>query len=94
MAKNKVENTELVNETLEVNGNVTSEEVSVTNEVKPATDKAYSIVFEPTTKKWLAVEVLFNYEAGTLGGVRVVEQNTSKQIITERFHVLIGNNLL
>lgn len=95
MAKKAVET-----ESEEVNGNVAVEEApalaqSAVNENSGvAKDKAYSIVFDNNLKKWMAIEVLFNYANGTLGGVKVIEQNTNKQIINDRFHVLIGQNLL
>ena len=78
----------------EVNGNVAAPLVNEGVGFVLPKDKAFSVVFDPKTNKWLAVEVLFDYQTGTLGGVRVLEQNPSKQIISERFHVLVGQNLL
>ena len=80
----------------EPNGNVANPvELTLTLEaaVLPK-DKAYGKVFDPATNKWLAVEILYDYQSGTLGGIKVVEQNPQERIINERFHVLIGQNLL
>lgn len=73
---------------IEANGNVAQE-----NDPAPK-DKAFSIVFDDKNKKWLAVEVLFDYQTGTLGGVRVVEQNPQKYIVVERLQVLVSQNFL
>lgn len=54
----------------EPNGNVLPKE-----EAAPTQSKAYSIVFDVNLKKWLAVEVTFDYQAGTLGGIKVIESN-------------------
>jgi hypothetical protein len=90
---------EMVEEIPEVNGNVKTElspalAKNVADANAPAKDKAYSVVFDSQLNKWVAVEVLFNYAAGTLGGMRVCEQNVNRNIIVERFHVLCGQNLL
>lgn len=87
----------MTTEVEEINGNVleTVKPVETKTEVpEPAKEKAYSIVFDKQMNKWVAVELLFNYTQGTLGGIKVVEQNVNKNIINERFHVLIGQNLL
>lgn len=57
-------------------------------------DKAYSIVFDPKTNKYVAVELVFDYQTGTLGNIRVIEQNVSRNIISERLQVLVATNLL
>jgi hypothetical protein len=79
----------------EPNGNVApvEEKVAFTG-ISAPNDKAYSIVFDSKLNKWLAVEVLFDYQAGTLGGMKVIESNPQKYIIIERFNVLVGKNLL
>jgi hypothetical protein len=77
----------------EVNGNVAATETVAAGSSAPK-DKAYSIVFDSKLNKWLAVEVLFDYQAGTLGGMKVIESNPQKYIIIERFNVLVGRNLL
>lgn len=86
---------------LEVNGNVAVQEntspaleKTAEQESLPAKDKAYSIVFDSHNQKWCAVELLFNFSNATFGGLKVVESNPNRNIITERFHVLIGQNLL
>jgi len=73
---------------VEPNGNV----IEVIPEMPK--DKAYSIIFDEQTQKWCAVELLFHFATATFGGVKVIEQNANRQIIVERFHVLIGQNLL
>lgn len=77
----------------EVNGNVAAAGTVVTQSSVPQ-DKAYSIVFDSKLNKWLAIEVLFDHQAGTLGGMKVIESNPQKYIIIERFNVLVGRNLL
>ena|ERR1700677_3112445 len=86
-------------ETEEPNGNVAVEAQEVTastvkNEQIVPKDKAYSILFDEQIKKWLAVELTFDYQSGTMGGLKVVESNPSKYMIVERFQVLVGKNLL
>lgn len=84
----------------EINGNVV-ETLKETAEVKTSTtvdstrqDKAYSIAFNKKLNKWCAVEIIYDLENGTFGGLKVVETNTNKYIVTERFQVLVGQNLL
>lgn len=90
----KVETTQ----TEEVNGNTVEtsdyEKATSTATDYVAKEKAYSVVFDAHNQKWCAVELLFNFENQTFGGLKVVESNPNKQIIAERFHVLIGQNLL
>ena len=95
MAKKVIEQLE----TEEPNGNVAVEAQEVTastvkNEQIVPKDKAYSILFDEQIKKWLAVELTFDYQSGTMGGLKVVESNPSKYMIVERFQVLVGKNLL
>lgn len=74
--------------TEEVNGNL-AEPISTMPK-----DKAFSVLFDEVQKKWLAVEVTFDYQTGTLGGVKVVEQNPQKYIVVERLQVLVSQNFL
>lgn len=81
-------------QTSEVNENV-AESVSIPVMVRQETaDKAYSICFDPKTNKYSAVELKFDFLTGTFGGLKVIEQNTNRNIVTDRFHVLISQNLL
>jgi hypothetical protein len=100
VAKKVIETLETMTE--EANGNVAVEvqpeptALAYTQEhveIVPK-DKAYSILFDEDTKKWAAVELLFDYKSGTMGGLKVVESNPSKYMIVERFQVLVGKNLL
>lgn len=95
MAKKQVEELEELDE---INGNVAEPTPQVTapkEEVTaPANDKAYSIVFDEKSKRWQAIELMFNHETGTLGGMKVIEENPNKYIIVDRFQVLVGKNLL
>lgn len=87
--KSKIEALPEVNEnTLE-----TLVQKSPQQELNPQ-DKAYSIVFDPKTNKYAAVELVFDYQTGTLGNIRVIEQNVSRNIISERLQVLVALNLL
>lgn len=79
----------------EINGNVADQNPApAVMGAETSSNKAYSIVFDSKLNKWLAIELLFDYQSGTFGGMRVVEQNPQKYIITERFNVLVGQNLL
>jgi len=76
----------------EINGNVAQPEEKQADPVPK--NKAFSVLFDEKTNKWLAVEVIFDYQSGTLGGIRVVEQNPQKYIVVERLQVLVSQNFL
>lgn len=83
----------------EVNGNVaqtlneTSEVNQTVTESVPK-NKAYGIAFDEKLNKWCAVELLYDLQSATFGGLKVIETSPNKYIVTERFQVLVGQNLL
>jgi len=100
MAKPSKDKDQIETELEEVNGNIAVNEESPAlesfsaAEPEQAKDKGYGLVFDDQLKKWVAVELLYNYKAGTFGGLKVIEQNVSKRIIDERVEVLFAQNLL
>jgi hypothetical protein len=57
-------------------------------------DNAYSITRDPETQIWMAVRIQYDVKSGTVGKIEVVEKNTERQIIIERFQILAGQEFM
>lgn len=57
-------------------------------------DVAFSITRDPVTQKWIAVSVSYDIKTKTVGTLTVVEANTDRSIIMERFQALAGNEFM
>lgn len=57
-------------------------------------DNAYSITRDPETQAWVAVKIQYDLRTGTVGKIEVVEKNTERQIIIERFQILAGQEFM
>jgi len=57
-------------------------------------DNAYSITRDPETQAWVAVKIQYDIKTGTVGKIEVVEKNTERQIIIERFQILAGQEFM
>jgi hypothetical protein len=58
------------------------------------TDNAYSITRDPETQKWMAVRIQYDVKSGMVGKIEVIEKNTERQIIIERFQILAGQEFM
>jgi hypothetical protein len=58
------------------------------------TDNAYSITRDPETQAWVVVKISYDLRTGTVGKIEVVEKNTERQIVIERFQILAGQEFM
>ena len=70
-----------------------TEENPLTN-VLEFKDIAFSITRDPTTQKWLAISIPYDIKTKEAGTVTVVEANSDRTIIMERFQALAGNEFM
>ena len=63
--------------------------------IKPEMNaNAYSITRDPETQKWMAISIPYDVKSGTVGKIVIVEQNSDRQIIMERFQILAGQEFM
>jgi hypothetical protein len=73
---------------------LTNEPGAVNESVPEMNANAYSITRDPETQKWMAISIPYDVKSGTVGKIVVVEQNTDRQIIMERFQILAGQEFM